>query len=91
MANANLGAFYVNTAAALSEDMKKTEDENEIDRLNNAIKENFRLAYPHIKKAQAARPDDPTWIDQMFQITSFLISEPGMEDEMKVYLAKKMR
>lgn len=89
VANANLGAFYVNTAAALSEDMKKTEDENEIDRLNNAIKENFRLAYPHIKKAQAARPEDPTWIDQMFQITSFLISEPGMEDEMKVYLAKK--
>lgn len=91
-ANANLGAHYVNTAAAVNEKMK-TAGADDYEKLNAQIIENFKSAYPYIKKAQELKKDEIEWVEQMIQITSYLmIQDDKMEAEMTKYheLKKKM-
>lgn len=91
-ANANLGAHFVNTAAAINEELKKPDSDYE--KLNGQIVENFKLAYPYIKKAQELKPKEIEWVQQMIQITSYLmIQDDKMEAEMTKYneLKKQMQ
>ena len=84
-ANLNLGAHYVNLAAAINEKMKNaTTEEYEV--LNKQIIDNFKLAYPFIKKVQQLEPQNIEWVNQMIQITSYLmIDDDKMEGEMMMY------
>lgn len=89
-ANANLGAHYVNTAALINEELKKPESDYES--LNKQIVENFKLAYPYVKKAQELKPNEMEWVEQMLQITSYLIiDDPKMVEEMNRYSAMKKK
>jgi tetratricopeptide (TPR) repeat protein len=89
IANANMGAFYVNTAAAISQQLKDSKDDNAYEGFTKGIADNFKLAYPYIKKAQELKPKEVEWIEQMIQITSFLMADPEMEKEMNKYYEMK--
>lgn len=84
-ANLNLGAHYVNAAAAINEKLKDASTDD-YEALNKQIIENFKLAYPFIKKVQQLEPKNIEWINQMIQITSYLmIDDDSMEKEMTTY------
>lgn len=84
-ANLNLGAHYVNTAAEINEKLK-TASNDDYEVLNKQIIENFKLAYPFIKKVQQLEPKNIEWVNQMIQITSYLmIDDDNMEKEMNTY------
>lgn len=79
-ANANVGVFYINEAAAKSTKMMSDEtSEEEVAELEKGIIESLRQAYPYIKKAHEAKPDFLEWVNQLVNITSYV---PEYQEEM---------
>lgn len=72
-ANANVGVFYINEAAANSTKMMSDNtSEEEVAALEKGIIESLRNAYPYIKKAHEAKPDFLEWVNQLVNITSYV-------------------
>jgi tetratricopeptide (TPR) repeat protein len=72
-ANANVGVFYINEAAAKSTKMMADEtSEEEVAALEKGIIESLRSAYPYIVKAHEAKPDFLEWVNQLVNITSYV-------------------
>jgi tetratricopeptide (TPR) repeat protein len=83
MAIFNLGALYVNKAAAASRAMNETADVAEADRLEKEVVENFKKALPLLEKAHAITPKDLSTIRALKQITIYL----GMNEDYNKYKA----
>ncbi len=72
-ANANVGVFFINEAAALSTQMMSDNtSEEQVAALEKGIVDNLRSAYPYILKAHEARPDFLEWVNQLVNITSYV-------------------
>ncbi|MCS6790418.1 MAG: tetratricopeptide repeat protein [Bacteroidia bacterium] len=81
----NLGAYYVNQAAELSQKYNSSKDEKEQQALYAKMQEYFRLALPHLEKAHEKLPEDLALLQSLIQVTTHL----GMEQKAQEYLRKK--
>jgi predicted Zn-dependent protease len=80
-ANYGLGAYYINRAAALSEERAKTNNDKKIDELNEQILGLLEKAYPYMKFLHEAQPTEREWLSQLVSISGNL----GKMDEMNAY------
>lgn len=72
-ANANVGVFYINEAAAKSTKMMSDDtSEEEVASLEKEIIESLRSAYPFIVRAHEQKPDYLEWVNQLVNITSYV-------------------
>ena len=85
IAHFNLGAIYVNKAAELAKKANETDDNDEYDKLFNQMKEEFKNALPHMKKAHELEPEDRNVLTALMTITLNL----EMTDQYDAYKAKK--
>ncbi len=84
-ANYNLGAYYVNQAAEISQRYNEEKDEATQKRLYAQMQDKFRQALPYLERAHEALPTDLALLQSLIQVTTYL----GMEDKAKSYLQKK--
>ncbi len=85
-ANYGMGAYYINTAALLSEKKMEMKKDAEIEEANNEIIELLKKAYPYMKWLHEKQPENREWLSQLVTITPII----GKEEEMVEY-AKKLR
>lgn len=84
-ANYNLGAYYVNQAAEISQKYNEEKNESVQKELYAQMQEKFRQALPYLEKAHEALPTDLALLQSLIQVTTYL----GMEEKAKMYLQKK--
>ena len=83
-ANYGLAAMRINLAAELSNERTETNDDAEIERLNNEIKALCEEAYPYLVWLHNAQPDEPEWVSQLVNVTPII----GKNDEMMEWAEK---
>lgn len=85
IAHFNLGAIYVNRAAELAKKANETNDNDEYEKFFNEMKDNFKLAMPHMEKAHELEPNDSNVLNALMTITLNL----EMTEDYDAYKAKK--
>lgn len=83
-ANYGLAAMRINKAAVLSEAKMESNDDAEIDRINEEIKALCEEAYPYLVWLHNEQPDEPEWVSQLVNITPII----GKNDEMMQWAEK---
>lgn len=83
-ANYGLAAMRINLAAELSEQKMDSDDDDEIEDLNNQIKTLCEEAYPYLVWLHEAQPTEPEWLSQLVNITPII----GKTDEMMEWAEK---
>lgn len=87
-ANVNIGAFYINEAVSIQKAYEETSS-NEEDKLAELEKSFLSLlnkAYPHMKNAHEAAPDNLDWVNQLVIISTTV---PELLGDTKIWLEKK--
>ena len=83
-ANYGLAAMRINMAAELSEAKMESNDDAEIERINEEIKVLCEKAYPYLVWLHNEQPDEPEWVSQLVNITPII----GKTDEMMEWAEK---
>ncbi|MEM6264288.1 MAG: tetratricopeptide repeat protein [Bacteroidota bacterium] len=89
-ANLNVGAFYVNKAAAQNQKMIDSDKQEDIDKYEQEVLSLLKEAYPYMKKVHEAEPENIEWVNQLVNITTYV--EEYAEESMKyIKLQKELR
>lgn len=83
-ANYGLAAMRINLAAELSEKKMDSNDDDEIEVINEQIKTLCEEAYPFLVWLHEAQPNEPEWLSQLVNITPII----GKTDEMMKWAEK---